>query len=94
MASEIDAGSAQKLGRLWPFTALLHGRTRVFWADLTPCSPQGGQLEVLRLLLERGAAVDAADPETGYTAFHLACMMTRVDCIEPGLRRAGGEGCI
>ena len=49
---------------------------------------------MLRLLLERGAAVDAADPETGYTAFHLACMMTRVDCIELGLRRAGGQGCI
>jgi ankyrin repeat protein len=47
-----------------------------------------GQLEVLRLLLERGAAVDATEPATGSTAFHAACINGQVECAE-SLARAG-----
>jgi hypothetical protein len=47
-----------------------------------------GQLEVLRLLLERGAAVDAVKPATGGTAFHSACDSNQPECVE-ALVRAG-----
>jgi ankyrin repeat protein len=47
-----------------------------------------GQLEVLRLLVARAAALDAADPATGYTAFHHACRQNQAVCAEE-LARAG-----
>lgn len=40
---------------------------------------QRGQLEYLRLLLNYGASVDAADPFDGRTAAHVACMGGLVD---------------
>jgi ankyrin repeat protein len=48
-----------------------------------------GQLEVLRLLLARGAAVDAlVDEKERWTAFHFACLENQPDCAE-ALARAG-----
>jgi ankyrin repeat protein len=47
-----------------------------------------GQVEVLRLLLGRGAVVDAVTPGGGSTAFHSACVLNQVDCVEE-LARAG-----
>ena len=47
-----------------------------------------GALGVLRLLLGRGAAVDAAEPQKGFTAFHAACICQQPDCVE-ALVRAG-----
>jgi ankyrin repeat protein len=44
--------------------------------------------EVLRLLLGRGAAVDAAHPIHGGTAFHYACAFNQPECAEV-LARAG-----
>jgi ankyrin repeat protein len=41
-----------------------------------------GQLEVLWVLLARGAAVDAVDLVNGTTAFHIACMNNQADCAE------------
>jgi ankyrin repeat protein len=40
-----------------------------------------GHLELLRLLLAWGAAVDAADPATGWTAFHMACYHNQARAI-------------
>eukprot|EP01046_Picozoa_sp_COSAG06_P024043 COSAG06_NODE_1939_length_8024_cov_83.073186_6_plen_990_part_00 len=41
----------------------------------------GGRLPILRTLLDRKAiAIDAVYPETGCTAFHLACFQGHVDC--------------
>ena len=48
----------------------------------------GGQPEVLRLLLARGAAVDAVKPPRGWTAFHGACYNNQPECVE-ALVRAG-----
>ena len=45
-----------------------------------------GQLEVLRLLLRRGAAADAVQPVSGWTAFHFACMKNKPDCAEALIR--------
>jgi hypothetical protein len=47
-----------------------------------------GQLEVLRLLLARGAAVDAKQPESGCTVFHYACFHNQPECAAV-LARAG-----
>ena len=47
-----------------------------------------GHLEVLRLLLERGAPPDDAQAGTGGTAFHFACINQHPDCAE-ALWRAG-----
>ena len=48
-----------------------------------------GHLEVLRLLLERGAAlVERADTVNGATAFLLACASNQPECAE-ALVRAG-----
>jgi ankyrin repeat protein len=47
-----------------------------------------GRLGLLRLLLARGAAVDAADPATGCTAFHMACYSNQAECAE-ALARVG-----
>jgi hypothetical protein len=57
---------------------------------LTPlmAAAGGGRLEMVRLLLERGAAVDAVDPDHGSTAFHQACYTNQADCMEE-LARAG-----
>ena len=44
-----------------------------------------GQLDVLRLLLaqfEFGSAVDAVRPDTGFTAFHMACLNNHPECAE------------
>jgi ankyrin repeat protein len=46
------------------------------------------QLEMLQLLLARGATVDAVDPIGGCTAFHFACYLNQPDCVE-ALVRAG-----
>jgi ankyrin repeat protein len=43
---------------------------------------------VLRLLLARGAAVDAVEPTGGWTAFHFACYHNHPVCAE-ALARAG-----
>jgi ankyrin repeat protein len=48
----------------------------------------GGHLEALRLLLRRGAALDAVVPSTGGTAFHGACNGNQPECAE-ALMRAG-----
>jgi hypothetical protein len=58
-----------------------------------------GQLEVLRLLLGRGAALGAVDPRTGWTAFHAACFANYAECAEAlarvgcdvGLKDSGGK---
>jgi ankyrin repeat protein len=47
-----------------------------------------GHPSVLRLLLDRGAAMDATVPKTGGTAFHYACANNNPDCAE-ALARAG-----
>jgi ankyrin repeat protein len=47
-----------------------------------------GQLEVLRLLLARGVAVDAAHLDCGGKAFHLACFHNHAGCAE-AVARAG-----
>jgi ankyrin repeat protein len=47
-----------------------------------------GWLEVLRVLLGRGAAVDAVEPTTGGTAFHIACENNQAECAE-ALAHAG-----
>jgi ankyrin repeat protein len=47
-----------------------------------------GQLESLRLLLGRGAAVDTLEPTDGCTAFHYACLCNQAECAE-ALVRAG-----
>jgi hypothetical protein len=49
---------------------------------------ENGQLEVLRLLLGRGAAVDAVEVDSGFTAFHFACFHNQPECVEV-LARAG-----
>jgi ankyrin repeat protein len=49
-----------------------------------------GYLEVLRLLLARGAAVDAVEPCDGATAFHYACHDNQAECAE-ALVQAGCE---
>jgi ankyrin repeat protein len=49
---------------------------------------QTGPLQVLRLLLERGAALDVASTANGATAFHYACANNNPDCAE-ALARAG-----
>jgi ankyrin repeat protein len=36
----------------------------------------------VRLLLQRGAAVNAADPSTGVTAYHAACAANQPQCAE------------
>jgi ankyrin repeat protein len=41
-----------------------------------------GHLEMLWLLLARGAAVDAAEPIADFTAFHFACQCKRAECAE------------
>ncbi len=46
---------------------------------------------MLRLLLARGAAVDAVEPVTGWMAFHFACCNNQPDCAE-ALARAGCDG--
>jgi ankyrin repeat protein len=58
-----------------------------------------GQLQVLLLLLGYGAAVDAAQPASGFTAFHCACFRNQVECAEAliragcdvGIKTKGGE---
>ena len=47
-----------------------------------------GQLEAVRLLLARGAAVDAVRPVSGYAALHVACRKNHSECVE-ALARAG-----
>jgi ankyrin repeat protein len=47
-----------------------------------------GHLKALRLLLGRGAAVDAVHPVSGWTAFHDACCYNHAECAE-ALARAG-----
>ena len=47
-----------------------------------------GRLEVLQLLLARGAALDVAHPVGGFTAFHCTCYSNQPDCAEV-LVRAG-----
>jgi ankyrin repeat protein len=49
---------------------------------------RNGQPEVLRLLLGRGAAVDAVEPVSSWTAFHMACYRNQAECAE-ALARAG-----
>jgi ankyrin repeat protein len=43
-----------------------------------------GRLGVLRLLLERGAALDTilGHHDYGWTAFHAACFKNQPDCVE------------
>jgi ankyrin repeat protein len=41
---------------------------------------------VLRLLVERGAALDATAPASGVTAFHYACAANQPDCVEALVR--------
>jgi ankyrin repeat protein len=49
---------------------------------------QNGHLEVLRLLLARGAAMDTVESHHGFTAFHAACCDNQPKCAE-ALVRAG-----
>jgi ankyrin repeat protein len=59
-------------------------------SGITPLMAAAGQghLEMLRLLLARGAAVDAVRPSPGGTAFHFACANNQPECAE-ALARAG-----
>jgi hypothetical protein len=41
-----------------------------------------GHPEVLRLLLTRGAVVDAVDPGNGFMAFHYTCVNNHAKCTE------------
>ena len=52
--------------------------------DLTPLMLAAfcGQKEVLSLLLQRGALVDAKSKELGRTALHFACQKGKPDCVE------------
>ena len=79
-----DGGSAQLLldGGADPECTGSDGPTPLMAAAVQ------GQPEVLRLLLARGAAMDAAEPRTGCTAFHFACATNQPDCAEV-LARAG-----
>jgi ankyrin repeat protein len=52
------------------------------------CAAQTGQLAAVRLLLARGAAVDAVRPGNDGTAFHTACYTNQAECAE-ALARAG-----
>jgi ankyrin repeat protein len=65
-----------------PSRASSHGATPLLAAAVA------GQPEVLRLLLVWGAAVDAAHPASGFTAFHAACRNNQAECVEV-LARAG-----
>jgi ankyrin repeat protein len=47
-----------------------------------------GHPEVLQLLLARGAAMDAVQPDSVFTAFHAACFHNQPECAE-ALIRAG-----
>ena len=62
------------------------GTTPLMMAAITNVAAVDGQLELLRLLLGRGAAIDAV--RDGHTAFHLACMNGQPECAE-ALARAG-----
>jgi ankyrin repeat protein len=60
------------------------------WEANTPLmdAAGSGHLEVLTLLLTRGAAVDAVRSVDGFTAFHVACWGDQPDCVE-ALMKAG-----
>ena len=79
-----DGGSAQLLldGGADPERTGSDGPTPLMAAAVQ------GQPEVLRLLLARGAAVDAATTEHHATALHCACYYNQSDCAE-ALSRAG-----
>eukprot|EP01045_Picozoa_sp_COSAG04_P000282 COSAG04_NODE_6_length_47123_cov_87.347482_5_plen_1442_part_00 len=49
-----------------------------------------GSLPLMQLLLKAGAEVDATDPDTGGTVFHIACTTNKPDCAE-ALVRAGSD---
>ena len=84
---------AARCGQLEAVRLLLEGGADPSRADGIGATPLmraagGGQLEALRLLLARGAPVDAADPQTGCTAFHYACYSNQPAAAE-ALARAG-----
>jgi ankyrin repeat protein len=85
---------AAEHGRLEVVRLLLEGGADPSCADsngttaLMLAARIDGQPEVLRLLLVRGAAVDAVRPGDGGTAFHSACYFNQPDCAE-ALARAG-----
>jgi ankyrin repeat protein len=85
--------AAAELGHLAEVRLLLEAGADPSLADgcgYTPLMTAAGcgQLEVLRLLLGRGATVDAVDPAYGGTAFHCACIQNQPECAEE-LARAG-----
>jgi ankyrin repeat protein len=71
----LDGGANPSRGRSDGCTPLMQAARR-------------GQLDVLRLLLAYGAAVDAVDPNTDFTAFHIACYENQAECAE-ALARVG-----
>ena len=42
----------------------------------------GGRLNAVRLLLSKGASVDAADPHHGHSALHLAAMADNAEVVQ------------
>jgi ankyrin repeat protein len=85
--------AAAEHGRLEAARLLLDGGADASLADgdgFTPLMQAAfnSHMEVLRLLLARGAVVDAVSPRTGWTAFHFACYHNYADCTEE-LARAG-----
>jgi ankyrin repeat protein len=80
-------------GRLEAARLLLDGGADPSLADSNGFTPlmyatRGCHLEVVRLLLGRAAALDAAHPATHWTAFHFACSENQAECAE-ALARAG-----
>lgn len=49
---------------------------------MPPGASEFGHLEIVQLLLERGAVVDEATSPQGMTALHWAALKGRVDCIK------------
>eukprot|EP00904_Undaria_pinnatifida_P003933 jgi/Undpi1/13540/HiC_scaffold_8.g03199.m1 len=62
-----------------------NGRDREGWAPLHDAA-WGNHVEVLRLLLQAGAEKNASTGRGGWTALHLACRYTSVDCVLELLR--------
>ena len=54
-----------------------------FTHDLITLACQGGQTNILKLLLDRGALLTEADPHSGFYPIHVACLGNKsADCLQ------------